>query len=166
MHSKSWSQSQRLAVATLTRRTCETRKMANCFSLIKRITELKTVKRKRWSQSRRPVVAALTCPTCETGKMANCSKIQRLSRRIQHPTRQVFPEGLMSLWRTDMSNTLDQNCRCEFCCGMHQTKKQQHNTMRWPLYIYNHSRPWRYKTTYIYIIIYYIYTIHAPPAAT
>ena len=37
--------------------------------------------------------------------------------------RQVFPEGLMSPWRTDMSNTLDQNCRCEFFCRMQRTCK-------------------------------------------
>ena len=36
----------------------------------------------------------------------------------------------MSPGGTDMSNTLDQNCRCEFCCGMHQTcKKHQCNNM-------------------------------------
>ena len=52
-------------------------------------------------------------------------------------------------------HTLAQNCRCEFCCGMHQTcKKHQHNNItRWDepkcieMHICNHSRRWRYKTT-------------------
>ena len=34
-------------------------------------------------------------------------------------TSQVFPEGLTTSGRTDVSNTLAQNCHCEFRCGMH-----------------------------------------------
>ena len=35
----------------------------------------------------------------------------------------MCPEGLTASCRTDVSNTLAQNCHCEFCCGMHRTCK-------------------------------------------
>ena len=64
-----------------------------------------------------------TAAHCLTNRQATGETRKMASQRIQHPTRGVFPEGLTASFRTDGSNTLAQNCHCEFCCGMHLTCK-------------------------------------------
>ena len=51
--------------------------------------------------------------------------IQRSSQRFQFLPRQVFPEGLMSSCRADMSDTLAQTGHCELWSGMYRTCKKQ-----------------------------------------
>ena len=76
--------------------------------------------------------------------------------------RKVFPEGLMSSWRTNMSNTLAWNGISNWWSGMYPTckkhqPKRQDETYTY-IYVYNHRSQWQYKTTAIYYM--------PPPAAT
>ena len=57
-------------------------------------------------------------------------EIQRSSRRITIP--RYSPKGSCHLDETGMRQTLIQNCRCEFCCGMTRKRPQQQlNRMKW-----------------------------------
>ena len=86
---------QRQAVVRQTRPMGEEREKAICSTLLRRITRLKLKKR----NFRDCVEGSAVLP------------------------RQVFPEGLTASGRTGVSNTLAQNCHCEFCCGTHLTCK-------------------------------------------
>ena len=68
-------------------------KMNDCFTLLKRITRLKTVNSKVTSEDQ-------------------ISYLERYS-----------PKGSCHHDESSMSHTLAQNCHCEFCCGMHLTCK-------------------------------------------
>ena len=46
-----------------------------------------------------------------------------VNAEIKFLPRQVFPEGLMSSCRADMSNTLAQNGHCELLSGVYQSAK-------------------------------------------
>ena len=67
--------------------------MNDCFTLLKRITRLKTVNSKVRSEDQ-------------------ISYLERYS-----------PKGSCHHDESSMSHTLAQNCHCEFCCGMHLTCK-------------------------------------------
>ena len=91
---------------TSRRRLGETRNMANCFTLLQRITKLKCVNSAIRSKGQK-------------------SYLERYSRR-----------GSRHLVEPTWVNTLAQNCHVEFWCGTHLTCKNTKNSMiRW-IYIY------------------------------
>ena len=77
--------------STLRQRQGQTRKVNDCFILLKRITRLKSV-------------------NSEIGSEARISYLERYS-----------PKGSCHHGESSMSHTRAQNCYCEFCCGMHLT---------------------------------------------
>ena len=79
--------------STLWHRQGETRKVNNCFALLKRITRLKNV-------------------YSEIGSQARVSYLERYS-----------PNGSCHLDESSMNHTLAQNYHCEFWFGMHLTCK-------------------------------------------
>ena len=91
--SKRWLPRTAASCLTQSDRRDETRKKANCFTLLRWLTRLKL-------------------------------SIQRSSRLFKFLPSQVFPQGLMSSCRADMSHTLAQNCHCELWSGAYPTCKK------------------------------------------
>ena len=89
-----WVHKQRATVQHGDNRQGEKRKMADCFTLLWRITRLiKSVNLQIKSEDQ-------------------SSYLERYS-----------PKGSCHLDESSMSHTLPQNCHCEFCCGVHLTCK-------------------------------------------